>query len=573
MSAVLGISPYCADAAAALIVDGVLVAAAEESRFNRARHSSAFPRHAAAFCLASQGLAWSDLDDLALVGNPTAQMQEHILFVLSGRPAYTKLIQDRFQSVARHVDWERELPELAGPEAATFRGRVHRINHPLAHLADAFVGSRFDDAAVLCIDGMGDFASTAWGVGSATGVRLDGTILFPHSLGLLATMFAQLLGFREFGGEARMAGAAAHGKPVHVDAVRQTIALKPGGRFELVPRFFTHPEFGLTMLWPDGVPRQEELYTSATIELFGPPRLRYEDFRPNHRDLAASVQEVIVDAVLHIAKHVRDATGKRRLCYTGLIATDSRVNAKLLASRFFDEIYIPPAVTDAGTAVGAAALVAYGDGSARRTWPFTAALGPTFSVAAIDAAIRHAGRTAHVVADPAEAAAEMLQEGKLVGWFQDRMEFGPRALGHRSILADPRKAEVRQRLNREVKFREALRPFAASVLEERAAEIVVEPVRAPFMEFLFTAREEWRARLAAVVHADGSLRAQTVAAADEPLFHRLISEFTRRTGCPAVLNTSFNEDTPIVRSPADAIACFENTGLDALVLGDRVITT
>ncbi len=571
MAAVLGISPYCADAAAALIVDGMLVAAAEESRFNRVRHSSAFPRMAAAYCLESQGLGYGDVDDLAIVGNPTAQLKDEILFILSGRPAYTKMIQDRFQSVARHVDWERVLPEVAGPAAAAFQGEIHRINHPLAHLADAFFGSPFEEAAVLSIEGMGDFASTAWGSGRGSAVSLDGTIVFPHSLGFLHTMFAQLLGFPEFGSEARMAGIAAYGKPVCVDAVHQTLKLTEGGRFELNPRFFTHPEFGLAMVWPDGVPRQEEFYTRAAIETFGPPRLRYDEITPAHMNLAASVQEVIAEAVLHVARHVRESTSLPRLCYTGIIASDSRLNWKLRESGIFDEIHIPPAVTDAGAAVGAAAMVALSSGEGRKPWPATAALGPQFGPAAVDAAIRHAGRHAAVVEDPAETTAQLLAEGRLVGWFQSRMEFGPRALGHRSILAAPRKAEARQRLNRGVKFREATRPFAASVLEERASDLFVERVRAPFMEFLFTIRDVWQARLAAVVHADGSVRAQTVSAAAEPLFHRLISAFEKRTGCPAVLNTSFNEDTPIVRSPGDAIACFENTKLDALVIENRLV--
>ncbi|MGE0707237.1 MAG: carbamoyltransferase [Planctomycetota bacterium] len=572
MATILGLNCYHADAAAALVRDGHIVAAVEEERFNRIKHSAGFPLEAVRYCLRQGGVDLRDVDAIAVGMKPIDHVQEEILQILSGRPNYSRQIQKRLDAVARFRDVRALLAREFGYPSDEIP-RVEEVPHHVAHVCSAYPTSGWRDAALLSLDGFGDFCSTMLARGTEGRVEVLETVRFPHSLGILYTMVTQFLGFNRYGDEGKVMGLAALGEPVYADRLNHLLQLVPGGLFELDPTYFTHPVFGVDMIWEDRVPYMEDLFSERMIEVFGRPRHRYAEITVRDRDLAASVQKVLEEGILHVARRLKALLPDQdRLCYAGGVALNCVANAVLRRQGPFSEVYIPPAPNDAGTAVGAALAVAQRlDPEARTpTWR-SAQLGPSFSADEVERALEGSGLRYARSKDVHGEAAQLLVSGKVVGWFRGRLELGPRALGGRSILADPRRGDQREALNTRVKYREPFRPFAAAILANRVDEYLEGGCPSPFMSYAATVREDKRAEIPAVVHADGSCRYQTVSAEGHPDLFKLITAFEQRGGVPVLLNTSFNENEPIVCSPTDAIDCFSAAKIDALVLEDFVV--
>ncbi|MCI0340498.1 MAG: hypothetical protein L0216_05010 [Planctomycetales bacterium] len=568
---VLGLNAYHADAAAVLLRGGVPILGVEEERFTRVKHTAGVPEFAVRACLEAAHAKLSDLDAIAVSSNPDVHLEDEVYFILTGRPNYSGLVRSRLANVARRRDVVEDLCGRLNVERETVRAEVRAVEHPLAHLANAyFSGLAPGEAALLTASVFGDFCSTMTGAGRGGEIVVLEKALFPHSLGLFMTTMAQYLGFPEFGAEGKVMGLAAHGSPRHAEALGALLHAGGPGLVRLDLDFFTHAQQGVDMVWDDLRPHMEPLYSWKLVEAFGPPRQPGDPIEERHRDLAASAQRVLEECLLVVARRLHDAVPAESLAFTGSVAQNSVANSALARRGPFKRVVVPAAPGDSGTALGAALLVHAGVAGASppRTSPF---LGPEFSEEAIAAAIRRSSLPAERVADPVRAAADLLVAGKVIGWFQGRMEWGPRALGNRSILADPRAAAVRERVTRGVKMREPFRPFAAAIPEERAGELLLEGCPSPTMSFVFPVRPEARGRIPAVVHADGTARVQTVARDANPLFHRLLEEFAKRTGVPALLNTSFNENEPMVCTPEDALRCFRETKLDACVLGPFVV--
>lgn len=572
MALVLGINCFHADAAAALVRDGHVLAAAEEERFNRIKHSAGFPLEAIRYCLRQGGVDLRQLDAVAVGMKPIDNVQDEVLQILSGRPNYSRQIQKRMDAVARFRDVKAILArEFGYPKDQV--PRLEEVPHHLAHVASAYHASGFEDAALLSVDGFGDFCSTLLGRASGGQIDVLEVVRFPHSLGIFYTMITQFLGFSKYGDEGKVMGLAALGEPVYKERLGHVVRLLEGGLFELEPSYFTHPVYGLDMIWEDRTPLIEDTFSQRMIDDFGPPRHRYAPITPRDRDLAASVQAVLEDALVHVATRLQKLVpGTKNLCYAGGVALNCVANVALQRSGLFERLYVPPAPTDAGTAIGAALHAARKLApQAPRVALTTAQLGPAYSTAEIERALETSGLS--YVRSPKihEDVADLIAQGKVVGWFRGRLEFGPRALGGRSILADPRRQDMREIMNSRVKYREAFRPFAASVLAERQGDYFTVDWPSPFMLYAAPVRDDKRNEIAAVVHADGSCRVQSVSAEASPDFHRVIAAFAERTGVPLLLNTSFNENEPIVCSPEDAIDCFVSAKIDALALEDFLV--
>ena len=553
MTAILGLNAYHGDAAAALVVDGELVAAAEEERFTRINHVAGFPTRAAAWCLEYAGLGVGDLDHVAVSRDPRANIGQKLMRTVRGG-ASARYLKDRLQNAAK----VRDVGSPLGPD---LRAKVHNVEHHHAHVASAFFVSPFEEAAILSLDGFGDFASGMTALGRGNSYDVLERVLFPHSLGIYYTAFSQWLGFPDYGDEGKAMGLAPYGDPtVYAKAMRDVV--RPvDDLYELNLDYFTHDKEGVDMTWDEGSPRIGAIYSDKLVDTFGPVRPEHGEILQLHMDVAAALQKRLEEVYLHVIERLHARTGMRNLCLAGGVALNAVANARARDESPFEQIWVQPAAGDSGTAIGAAFFVWNRVLKRPRTYVMTHAyLGPEYDVAPDGAR----------PLDYAEVA-QRIADGAVVGWFQGRMEFGPRALGNRSILADPRRADMKDTLNARIKNREGFRPFAPSVVAERAGEWYAHDGPAPFMVIVDRSRADKRAQIPAVDHADGTGRVQTVDAASNPRFHRLISEFERITGVPILLNTSFNENEPIVMTPDDAIATFRKTAMDLLVVGDYVI--
>jgi carbamoyltransferase len=570
---ILGISAYYHDSAAALVCDGEIVAAAQEERFSRRKHDAAFPSRAAGSCLQRAGLTIADIDVVAFYEKPLLKFERlidtYLTFAPRGLPSF----------VASMPVWTREklfqralvrraLAALPGADT----GRAPRLVFPAhhhSHAASAFFPSPFARAAVLCVDGVGERATTSAWLGEGNRLTPLWTLDFPHSLGLLYSAFTQYLGFRVNSAEYKVMGLAPYGEPRFVDRILGNLLdLKEDGTFRLDMRYFGFAT-GLAMT------------NRRFHELFGgPPREPEGALGQREKDLARSIQAVTEDVVLRLARTLRRETGETRLCLAGGVALNCVANARIAREAGFDDVWIQPAAGDAGGALGAA-LAAWHEhvGAPRVPSPGDgmkgALLGPRFDDAAIEETLRRFGAVAHVLPEEEDLlsqTADLLAQGGVVGWFQGAMEYGPRALGNRSILGDPRDPGMQSRMNLKIKFRESFRPFAPAISRERAREHFELDRESPYMLLVAQVAEGSRHALPAVTHVDGSARVQTVSAEMNPRFYRLLSAFERRTGCPVLVNTSFNvRSEPIVATPEDAYRCFMKTGMDHLVLGGRLL--
>jgi carbamoyltransferase len=594
VTAILGISAFYHDSAAALVVDGEIVAAAQEERFTRKKHDPDFPSRAVASCLAEAGLKPGDLDYVAFYDKPLTKferlLETYLAFAPSGfrsfRMAMPLWLKDK-------LHMPRTIRQALGGD---LKARLVFTEHHESHAASAFFPSPFDEAAILSLDGVGEWATAALGTGSGNKIQLSHQINFPHSLGLLYSAFTYYCGFKVNSGEYKLMGLAPYGRPIFADAIlKHLVDLKPDGSFRLDMSYFNYCQ-GLTMT------------NRRFHDLFGgPPREPESDLTQRHMDLAASIQAVTEEAMLRIGRDLHGRTGMKNLVLAGGVALNCVANGRLLREGPFESIWIQPAAGDAGGALGAALFVWHQlMGRPREADPGDSQkgsfLGPRFGpeeVRRFLAGVGNPGRRFDDEAELHEHVAELLTEEKIVGWFRGRMEFGPRALGARSILGDPRSPRMQATMNLKIKFRESFRPFAPVVLAEHAHEwFGLEPGQeSPYMLLVAPVREEQRvpidpeqlrtmeddpdlrrrvnvvrSTIPAVTHVDYSARLQTVDERRNPALHGLLRAFHHRTGCPVLVNTSFNvRGEPIVCTPEDAYRCFRATEMDVLVLEDTVL--
>ncbi len=582
---ILGISAYYHDSAACLLVDGEIVAAAQEERFTRKKHDHDFPRQSVRYCLGVPGIKVSDLDAVTFYDKPLLKFDRLLQTYLTYAPR-------GFGSFLKSMPlWTRQKLFLADAirRELNYEGKLLYPEHHESHAASAFFPSPFERAAILTADGVGEWATTSFGVGEGNRVKLLGEIRFPHSLGMLYSAFTYFTGFRVNSGEYKLMGLAPYGEPKYVDLIlRELIDLRDDGSIKMNMGYFDYCA-GLKM-------------TNGRFgELFGgPARAPESKLTQREMDLAASVQVVTEMAMIRMARHVRKVTGEKNLCLAGGVALNCVANGKILRERIFDEIWIQPAAGDAGGALGAALVAWYhangkprtpGNGRDRQKASY---LGPEYSSEEIEATLREIGASYRRLPEHEliPAVAELLKQEKVIGWFQGRMEFGPRALGNRSIIGDARSRHMQTTMNLKIKFRESFRPFAPSVLEDRVSEWFEIDRPSPYMLLTADVRPEHRvpvpagtdslfgidklnvlrSEVPAITHVDYSARLQTVGREDNPRYYALIDAFREKTGCPVIINTSFNvRGEPIVCTPRDAYRCFMRTEIDNLVLGDFLL--
>ena len=578
---IVGINAYHGDASAALVQDGRLVAAVEEERFNRVKHWAGLPLQSIRSCLDQVGAGPADVDHFAVSRDPRAHLWRKALFALRRRPS-VGMVRDRLRNARRVGDLAAVLAEGLRLDRARLAGRLHFVEHHPAHLASSFLVSPFEEAAVCAIDGFGDFVSTSWAVGRGARLGPVGRVFFPHSLGLVYLAVTQYLGFPRYGDEFKVMGLAPYGRPDLVDELGRLIHLTPDGGFRLDLSYFRHTTDGVAMTWEHGEPEIGRAYSPKLESLLGPARRPDQPLTARHEAIAASLQAVFERAAFHVLQALARRSGQTRLCLAGGCAMNSVANGKVRERTPFREVFIQPASADNGTALGAAYHVWHQVLGRPRGFVMEHAYwGPAFDDHAVAGAL--AARAGELQArgcrhqqildeeDRCDFTAARLAEGDILGWFQGRMEWGARALGHRSILADPRRADMREVINVKIKFREKFRPFAPSITEEAMDAYFERAVPDPFMITVYPVRQEKRAVIPAVTHVDGSGRLQTVSRSTSPLYWRLLRAFEKRTGVPVLLNTSFNENEPIVHTPAQALDCFLRTRMDTLVMGTHVL--
>lgn len=572
---ILGLNAYHGDSAACLFVDGKLIAAAEEERFRRIKHWAGLPTSAINYCLQEAKLQLEEIDHIAINRKPSANNLRRLGFVLTHWP-HPKSMAQKIKNIRRAASIREKLQESYGVEV---KAQFHHIEHQRAHLASAFLVSGFSEAACLSIDGFGDFASTALGMGQGSEIKIDHRVYFPHSLGIFYSALTQFLGFPNYGDEYKVMGLAPYGEPNYLEPLREVVRIQADGTFRLNLKYFRHHIANVSYTWQDCAPDIGTLYRRSLVDLLGPPRSFDEPVEQKHKDLARSVQATYEKAFFALLHALHKQHPSDNLALAGSCAMNSVANGKIYRRTPFKKVYLPAAAGDAGGAIGAAALVQArlsDQPLASELRPLMSAyLGPRATEEEIHALLdwkkkelADAGCTISYLGDEdlLTRMAQMIADEKIVGWFHGRMEWGPRALGNRSILADPRKAAIKDVLSAKIKRRESFQPFAPSILREEVAEWFETDDDVPFMTEVFQIRPKYREMIPAVTHVDGTGRLQTVHKETNPRYHRLIEHFRDLTGIPLVLNTSFNEDEPIVGYPEEALDFFLRTDMDALVL-------
>lgn len=578
MSLILGLNAYHADSSACLVRDGKLVAAAEEERFRRKKHWSGLPSEAIRYCLEAAGAEIKDVDQIAMNRQPHIHILRRIAYVLWHRPA-PALLLDKIRNIGRAA----KLQDLLSAE---FKGAItaqfHHVEHHLAHLASAFLVSPYKQAVAVSIDAMGDFSSAAWGPAERDRIQIDGRVFSPHSLGIFYSAITQHIGFPHFGDEYKVMGLAPYGEPKYMEEMRKIVHIQRDGSFRLNLDYFRHHREDIAYRWDGCSPEVGTLYSSALETLLGPSRKQGEPLEQKHKDLARSAQQCYEDAFFALLTKLHEKYQQSALVLAGGCAMNSVANGKVYRKSPFKTMYLPAAAGDAGGAIGAAFVVWHQlNQNAPRYHMDHAFWGPESSDGAIRDLLQK--NSAQIQADGCrvqefqdldrlcQETARGISEGKVIGWFQGRMEWGPRALGNRSILGDPRRADMKDILNQKIKRRESFRPFAPSILREAVPDWFETDDDVPFMMQVFQVREERRKTIPAVTHVDGSGRLQTVYRDTNPRYYRLIEQFAALTGVPIVLNTSFNENEPVVCRPEEALDCFLRTKMDLLVLGNWLL--
>jgi carbamoyltransferase len=595
---ILGINAYHGDASAAIIKDGRLIAAAEEERFNRIKHCAGFPERSIRYCLDEAGVRLEDVDHIGISRDPAAHLHKKILYAASraarqtaagrletatgsrGEPETTRTLsffrhlRDRIGNAAKVRDLKDELARVFSIPKRNLRKEIHNVEHHLAHLASCFFVSPFERAALLSIDGFGDFISTMWAIGEGNSIEVLGQVEYPHSAGIVYTATTQFLGFPHYGDEGKVMGLAPYGRPRFMDQFREIIRTEERGQFRLNLDYFRHHAEGVEMTWDQGSPVIGRIFSDEFVKTFGPVREPGIPLTDRERDIAASLQLRLEEIAFHVLAHLHEQTGTTDLGLAGGVAYNSVMNGKILLNTPFTRIFVQPAAGDSGTALGVCYHLHNQVLKQPRGEVMTGAYtGPGFKNDRIREALDHSGLAFESFddRDVTRRAARDIADGLVVGWFQERMEFGPRALGNRSIVVDPRRAEMKDILNERIKKREPFRPFAPSILEERVGDYFEQTHPAPTMLLVYRIRPERRTEIPAVTHVDGSGRLQTVSRKLNQRYYQLISDFAELTGVPVVLNTSFNENEPIVCTPQEAIDCFLKTRMDVLYLGNYAV--
>jgi carbamoyltransferase len=624
---ILGINAYHGDAAAALIKDGRIVAAVEEERFNRVKHCAGFPAESVRYCLRTAGIGIEEVAHVGVSRDPSAHLHKKILFAASraakqsrqwavgsgqkvagtmemgeqgkrgmgkgeevqgaetpgssggnggnGRgPGIFRQVKDRLNNAAKVRDLREDLAEVLGASTKSLRAQFHNIEHHRAHLASSFYISPFERAALLSIDGFGDFVSTMWALGEGNSIKVLDQVEYPHSTGIVYTATTQFIGFPYYGDEGKVMGLAPYGKPRFIEEFRDIIRTEARGQFRLNLDYFRHHAEGVDMTWDQGSPVIGGIFSDEFVQTFGPARERGAPLTDREHDIAASLQLRLEEVGFHVLNHLHAETGLTDLGLSGGVAYNSVMNGKILLNTPFRRIYVQPAAGDSGTALGVCYEIHNGILKRERGEVMLGAYtGPEFGDEEITAELNSSGLVFETLTNDevTKRAAQDIADGLVIGWFQGRMEFGPRALGNRSIIVDPRRAEMKDILNDRIKKREPFRPFAPSVLEEHTADYFEQSHPAPTMLMVYQVREERRGEIPAVTHVDGSGRLQTVSREVNPRYYELISEFNKLTAVPVVLNTSFNENEPIVCTPREAINCFLKTRMDVLYLGNHAV--
>ena len=601
---ILGINAYHGDASAALIVDGQLIAAAEEERFSRIKHVAGFPANAIRYCLEAAGIKPQEIDHLAVARDPRARIWRKMLYAVK----IPRLALNRLGPQAKFLGIKEEICETLGVRGEEIKAQIHRVEHHKAHLASSFFVSPFEEAALLSIDGLGDFASTMWGIGKDSKFNVQGSIAFPHSLGIYYTALTQYLGFWNYGDEYKVMGLGAYGEPEYHDHFNEIVKVNGNVGFSLGLEHFVHHKTGPEMTWNGGEPTIGKLYGDYLIKRLGPERQANEPVERRHWNIAASLQTRLEEAVHAMLNQLYKRYGVKKLCLAGGVAYNCVANGKIFAKTPFEEVYIQSAAGDAGLAIGGAFYVWHQILGKPRSFEMKHAYwGPEFRDQDISKALRAKGmeqgagsgengsevrsqksevsrNASAVTGQPSSVTifelpeeelvketAKRIADGKVVGWFQGRMEFGPRALGNRSIVVDPRRADMKDLLNSRIKHRESFRPFAPSILAERVGDYFEETHPSPFMLMAYKVKQEKRSVIPAPTHVDGTGRLQTVSKEENHRYWKLIKEFEKLTGVPVLLNTSFNENEPVVCTPEQAFNCFTRTKMDVLAIGSFLL--
>jgi carbamoyltransferase len=571
----LGLNAYHADSSAAIFRDGEMIAATEEERFRRVKHWAGFPSMAVDFCLKEAGITLSELDHIAIGRDPKAKMDKKILFLLKNPGGGWNAVLDRLKNAKKVASLEDEFvmidPSVSKQE---IKAKIHQVEHHRSHLASAFFASPFEEAALLSIDGSGDFSTTMIGVGKGSQIEVLDSVDFPHSVGLFYTAFTQLLGFPHYGDEYKVMGLAPYGEPKYVDQLKEVLNFSDDGLFTLNQKYFRSAKSGIISYGKDHIPVVAPLYSAYMVEKFGAVRKKNEELSQYHKDMASSVQRVTEQLIFHILSHLQKRTGLKNVCIAGGVAQNSVANGKITRNTAFQNIYIPSAGHDAGISMGCALYVYNHILQKPRSGVVQSAYtGSKFSNEEIERYLisRNIAYKQYPNDELYDKVSDRLINAGVVGWFSGRAEFGPRALGARSIIADPRRNDAKELLNSKIKRRESFRPFAPSILKEYVSEYFEVVDEVPFMEKVFPIKKDKQHLIPAVTHADGTGRLQTVDKNIAPRYYQLIETFRQKTGVPILLNTSFNENEPIVNSPEHALDCFLRTSMDMLVLENCVV--
>ena len=574
---ILGINAFHGDSSAAIVVDGELIAAVEEERFNRIKHWAGFPGDSIRYCLEAADLGPEEIDHIAVSFNPKANISRKALFALKNRPSFRN-IMDRLSRQSKSLSIAQQYAALFSRSPADIPAKIHNVEHHDAHIACGFFLSPFENASILSIDGMGDFVSTVTAEGSGNRFKKLDEVFYPHSLGFLYNAVTIYLGFHHYGDEYKVMGLAPYGRPTLIDEFRDIITPK-GRTFELNLDYFTHVANGISMSWDNGSPNVDAFHSSLMEEKLGPPRQPDESLTNHHENIAHSMQRVTEEIIFHLLNELHAQTGNDHVVMVGGCAMNSVANGRVTSNTPFKNVYIPTGAADNGTSIGAAFHVWNHQLNQPRKFVLEHSswgndVDPEECRAAVQASELPTDQFSVTELDKdllMTRVVDAICDGKVVGWFQGRMEFGARALGNRSLVADPRRTDMRDIINLKIKFREKFRPFAPSILEEYVTDYFEIDEPSPFMERVLPIRPEKHNEIPAVTHVDGSGRLQSVSRQTSPDYWELINRFRERTGVPILLNTSLNENEPIVRTPMEAISCFLRTAMDIIVVGPILI--
>ncbi len=576
---IIGLNAFHGDSSACLFVNGQMIAAVEEERFRRVKHWAGFPSESIRFCLQSSKMSLSDIDAIAINTDPKAARWKKIAYALSGQ-ASLSLIREKLLVREKRKSIEEHLLD-AFPDQV-FKGNVDYVEHHMAHLASAYNVSPFDNASIISVDGFGDFSSAAWAYGDKGDIDVQKRIYFPHSLGIFYQALTQYLGFPHYGDEYKVMGLAPYGEPVYREQMDQIVSASDDGGFELNLDFFQHHKNPIGYEWDGGAPKVSRLYTDELARLLGPVRTHDQPLEQHHRNLARSIQDAYERVFFTNLNYLHSQHKCNNLAIAGGCGMNSVANGKVHLRTPFKNVYIQSAAGDAGGAIGAAVEAGKRRSGSEKFVMSHSFWGPSYDDTELDQLVNdsqsqlnaeNCGIQRHLpLAKLIDKVSDAIIEGKVVGWFQGAMEWGPRALGNRSILGDPRRSDMKDILNLKIKRRESFRPFAPSVLQEHVKDWFESDAPVPFMMKVFQVLEYQRSKIPAITHVDGSGRLQTVTDKTNYRYYKLIESFYNKTGVPMLLNTSFNENEPVVCKPEEALACFLRTHMDVLVLGSHLIT-